>query len=745
MYKAIEDAKNAFKNNLEYQEFVDIINEFGGFIEFDTEGRMISYEVKAVKDIKTTGAEIIATNRMLGKYNLPENATLDEIKSKGIRFFRENSKYNKPFKTIWTKQIGFSMPRSQNLSLKGKDGKHTHIFITDVEEEAFLNIEGIEKIDVPTDETGLYRVNENGEDLYEIEGMSFYNLNGEEIIVIDPNDNPLYNFKSIINSSEFVFYNPSDIILSNEYEVELQKSQIKKFDRYTLDDIAKKQYHSFMLSLEYMCTRIPSQSNQFATPCKIVAFINSPYNYTGTNIYLTYEQGSDYDIDKSNNVGYAFDESGVILPWSPFWDYTKLNECLKMPLPNSDIVYKVNGINGTSKEFVDLTYYVENLDLSIKSNAIKIINIVNNRNVICSDPIKLQQIVDILNSHNSFVFKNKYHRNLCYDNKMVNSIHSSYDNLSTYGYARWMTTTRFISDNLGLSPKAGVKLQFGNNVDTITMNSNCSTAKAVVGITASGIKANYALEYAIGTEWFNEFKPEEKSFDIIINQKKNGTQVREKISITNELTENIDSDFSKVAIYLSTLCTQATDNAKNPVLYYINCDNSTAPAYLYLFLIGKTPQEAIKIMTTPLMDKIMKYCGGDFIKGRKSVRPSQLLSTKKPKHGSVEEEFYNSVEAGSDDHKNLAAYEMIFKGAEELTHLARTLSINQGIKTDYGQILLKENSLTKYIEQSLKPLKSDENFKTIMEELGIIQFNENIDKEVIVFDRERFYSDNSYR
>ena len=728
-----------------YQEFVDIINEFGGFIEFDAEGRMMRYEVKAVKDIKTTGAEIIATNRMMSKYNLPENATLDEIKSKGVRFFRENSKYNKPFKTIWTKQIGFSMPRSQNLSLKGKDGKHTYIFITDVEEEAFLNIDGIEKIEVPTDETGLYRVNENGEDLYEIEGMTFYNLNGDEIIVINPNDNPLYNFKSVINSSEFAFYNPSDIILPNEYEVELQKSKIKKFDKDTLDDISKKQYHSFILSLEYVCARIPSQSNQFATPCRIVSFINSPYNYIGVNVYLTYEQGSDYDIDKSNNVGYAFDESGIILPWSPFWNYAKLSECLKMPLPNADIVYEGNGMNGTSKEFIDLTYYVENLDLSIKSNAIKIINIVNNRNVICIDPIKLQQIVDILNSHNSFIFKNKHHRNLCYDNKMVNSIHSSYDNLSTYGYARWMTTTRFISDNLGLSPKAGVKLQFGNNVDTITMNSNCSTAKAVVGITASGIKANYALEYAIGTEWFNEFKPEKKSFDIIINQEKNGAQVREKISITNELTENIDPDFSKVAIYLSTLCTQATDNAKNPVLYYINCDNSTAPAYLYLFLIGKTPQEAIKIMTTPLMDKIMKYCSGDFIKGRKSIRPSQLLSTKKPKHGSIEEEFYNSIEVGSDDHKNLAAYEMIFKGAEELTHLARTLSINQGIKTDYGQILLKENSLTKYIEQNLKQLKSDENFKTVMDELELIQFNENIGKEVIVFDRERFYSDNSYR
>ena len=100
LYKAIEDAKNAFKNNLGYQKFIDTINEFGGFIEFDTDGEMINYEIQAVKDVKTSEAEIIATNRMRSKYNLPEGVTLDEIKSKGVKFFRENSKYNKPFKTI---------------------------------------------------------------------------------------------------------------------------------------------------------------------------------------------------------------------------------------------------------------------------------------------------------------------------------------------------------------------------------------------------------------------------------------------------------------------------------------------------------------------------------------------------------------------------------------------------------------------------------------------------------------------
>lgn len=144
-----------------------------------------------------------------------------------------------------------------------------------------------------------------------------------------------------------------------------------------------------------------------------------------------------------------------------------------------------------------------------------------------------------------------------------------------------MTTTRFIADNKKYSKKSKVELQLGSVMDTITMNKNCLGAKAVVGIAASAIKANFALEYSITTEGFAASLPEPIVYNVNIDTvDNNGNEIEESIIISNQLTEFGDKrDLSKVAIYLSTLCTQATDNAKDPVLYYINCNNVTAPAY----------------------------------------------------------------------------------------------------------------------------------------------------------------------
>ena len=58
--------------------------------------------------------------------------------------------------------------------------------------------------------------------------------------------------------------------------------------------------------------------------------------------YQTYEQGSDYDVDKNNNLGVALTDDGVYPAWSLFWDYNDLETSKKLPLPDPEIIYGEN-------------------------------------------------------------------------------------------------------------------------------------------------------------------------------------------------------------------------------------------------------------------------------------------------------------------------------------------------------------------------------------------------------------------
>ena len=77
-------------------------------------------------------------------------------------------------------------------------------------------------------------------------------------------------------------------------------------------------------------------------PCEIVDIFQSPYNVSLVNKYQTYEQGSDYDVDKNNNLGVALTDDGVYPAWSIFWDYNDLESSKKLPLPDPEIIYGEN-------------------------------------------------------------------------------------------------------------------------------------------------------------------------------------------------------------------------------------------------------------------------------------------------------------------------------------------------------------------------------------------------------------------
>jgi hypothetical protein len=168
---------------------------------------------------------------------------------------------------------------------------------------------------VPTDDTGIYRVNENGEELYKIDGIEFYKIGSIEIaVIVDPND-PWQVLDNILQSGLYSGYDGT--VTSNVSSV-LKRNRIFKVTDEYINDLANRQYNSFWETLKYIVARIPAQSEQFAMPCDIVDLFQSQYNVSLVNKYQTYEQGSDYDVDKNNNLGVALTDDGTYPAWSLF-------------------------------------------------------------------------------------------------------------------------------------------------------------------------------------------------------------------------------------------------------------------------------------------------------------------------------------------------------------------------------------------------------------------------------------------
>ena len=84
-----------------------------------------------------------------------------------------------------------------------------------------------------------------------------------------------------------------------------------------------KKYVSFLRSLESIVSRTPAQSHQSFMPSRTVAFDKAGTNNAYVSRWQLYLQGSDYDVDKINVLGYAF-RNGIYQGWSNFMDLSSI-------------------------------------------------------------------------------------------------------------------------------------------------------------------------------------------------------------------------------------------------------------------------------------------------------------------------------------------------------------------------------------------------------------------------------------
>lgn len=738
---------------------VNTLNAHGGFIEFtDTWVQIPVVEIIKTEFIKP---EIVKSYNYLSLMNINPNESLAEIKAKGVNYFEEK------LRVLLEKYIS-PTDIQPLLILRNTLGQKLPVF--DVLTKQLKS--KILPINVDLDVTGQYRVDINGNELYSVEGLSFYTDEyGQELVVID-DDVALEN---LIKSGVYGAYTTSNLKSISKYKNVLK--QLMLANETNIIDLAIKQHASFLQTLDYIDARIPAQSLQFATPARTVAFFPSQYNIMLVSKYITYWQGSDFDIDTGNNLGVALDKNGVYVKWSPLFDYKYLDLSSRLNWPNPNTQYNENGNCGAAT-FTDITDTLHNiladssdkkkllLELYVKltndpSNIYFVPRSIESFNLIdetidesvletmyeayLNDINELfRKIIKDLNKHNTYM---PFNQKLAISNFLKRSVESVYENIGTLGYATWLTTTEPIDEmaKYSQSKTEGLVQDFiseTNPADIVQMIFNNTIGRNVIGIAASADKAECCIEYWLNTN--PKYIPDEKTIKLTLSDK--------TVTINTGHVEKIDKkDFSETLILISSLLTRATDNAKNPLLNYINCNSKTAPAILWLFTVGCDRKDIVSIMTDATFKQILDVAEGNIFYKQDDINiktaieriqeeiKNQIKSLKKNSNKELLSELNNKLEL-------LNAYDMIFSGAQELTMLAQALSINQGVPTEYGQITSKRLAFEQSIENALN--YAEKSVHSLIMQIWNTYITgheiETDDPNRIIFKKEKFFNDREY-
>ena len=141
----------------------------------------------------------------------------------------------------------------------------------------------------------------------------------------------LKTFKEFNKAIETITYDNIKIDSSNKHEFK----SVAQLCRILLNN-GRELHTSFKESLNLIAGRIPAQSQQSFMTQKVIAFDNSDINTAMVSTFQLFLQGSDLDIDAVTLHGYAFDQNGKFVGWSPYFNITSkeaFTASKQMPLP----------------------------------------------------------------------------------------------------------------------------------------------------------------------------------------------------------------------------------------------------------------------------------------------------------------------------------------------------------------------------------------------------------------------------
>lgn len=327
------------------------------------------YKAKALTYVQ--GFKIKRGEEVLPKYyktRLGLTGSLADIKLQGSKYFetllKERLQYNKainihPLVTkghensfvVTTNNVDIVFTSNNEIQTVSnvwteKYGTKTRI----ITEDGVM----IDDIDLPnTDMTISYKPNQKGKaQIYiNIKNPAYLNSSWDIQTLIDcvNGKNGVFKLKGV----------DSPVWKDKNLAREISETQMKLKDKNYLVSEAEAIYNSFLLTLNTISARIPSQSFQSFLSNETVAFTEDDENNGYMNIWEMWFQGSDYDIDKAYTLIYALDKNGKI-PGHVFTDYSSpetLFESLTLPKLDPSIrIFPVNTKGVTKGEAVlDLT------------------------------------------------------------------------------------------------------------------------------------------------------------------------------------------------------------------------------------------------------------------------------------------------------------------------------------------------------------------------------------------------------
>ena len=124
---------------------------------------------------------------------------------------------------------------------------------------------------------------------------------------------------------------------------------------------AQRMYDSFLMQLQIISTRIPSQGMPSFMLLEIIDFTDSDINDFYTPVGLLKKAGADLDIDKQYNLGLGVSEAGIVYTNSKLIDSLdyKLEDLLRLKMPN--------GVEYIDGEVSDNHITLTDLDLRTKN------------------------------------------------------------------------------------------------------------------------------------------------------------------------------------------------------------------------------------------------------------------------------------------------------------------------------------------------------------------------------------------
>lgn len=568
-----------------------------------------------------------------------------------------------------------------------------------------------------------------------------YDVVEDTIIIYTPNnitfnDFVQSNFIKNIKQSDILYYANVDRTIQEQLNAchsiikKDARDLVKEREMEEVASLARSLASSFIITNDSISLRIPSQSYQSFMAMKTVAYMEEDTNDCYCNIYESWFQGSDFDIDKNYTMLYGLDSLGRVAGHHIFHTTINARACylsLDMPIVNNEEQEKYHTISNPAQQIPNLFNKVNNSKLSedkllselifeirTTDRAVELLEEIKFLLLSKNPPAEYQFII---NAYNNFEptkvgMQNKILRNtyLC-ATSLLNLEHSVQP--MSADYVKNLKNEVLQEQGRGVSK---IKRHYLNPHSRFLMQELNAIGKIQVGIYANGIKVNGTLqEYfndyyykkdqaiqngEIYIDKYKEFEPINLVFDYPYNEDGQitigpirhlaNTVISKEVfdslygdSISQEQKDELYSQLKhadNVADLLSIMISLATDNAKELVLGEINSTPELANMFVAMISLGVSMKDILRISTT-IFEPIVS-----------ALKRNRLAEgvAKKVDILKLAKEIFKS------DSNNYKSFTVLFNAGQEMTELAKFFKINQGLSARFVEAAQFEEKLNHY-------------------------------------------------